>query len=144
MSKFKKPLRNRSETKIPPISGKAGLELPPLAQLLSFNFKQIDTNQGQSFDDWNSADLLKKMLDTLKSCSSMTLQEAGRANIRLYDTFPTHSEFTHPAHVSKDVSWASMHIQGKECLAGHIFGNVFYIVFLDRDHKFYPVSKKHT
>jgi hypothetical protein len=37
-----------------------------------------------------------------------------------------------------------MHIQAKECVGGHIIGNVFYVVFLDWDHKFWPVEKRNT
>ena len=33
-----------------------------------------------------------------------------------------------------------MHIQGKECVIGHVIGQVFYLVFLDCDHKFWPTD----
>jgi hypothetical protein len=49
-----------------------------------------------------------------------------------------------PRHVPEDAVWASMHVQGKECVAGHIVGNVFYVVFLDKEHDFFPTELKHT
>jgi hypothetical protein len=32
----------------------------------------------------------------------------------------------------------SMHIKGLPCVAGHMVQNVFYVVFLDKHHKFFP------
>jgi hypothetical protein len=37
-----------------------------------------------------------------------------------------------------------MHIQGEECVIGHRLGHVFFVVFLDRYHKFWPVRLKNT
>jgi hypothetical protein len=47
-------------------------------------------------------------------------------------------------HIIEDAEWASLHIKGKERIAGHIIGNVFYVVFLDKDHRFWRTEKKHT
>lgn len=38
-----------------------------------------------------------------------------------------------------------MNIKGqKPRVAGHIIDNVFYVVFLDKDHKFFPAPLKRT
>ncbi len=37
-----------------------------------------------------------------------------------------------------------MHIQNKECVIGHTLRNVFYVVFLDKEHGFYPSELKNT
>ena len=29
-------------------------------------------------------------------------------------------------------------------VAGHVIGNVFYVVFIDQEHRFYVTGKKHT
>lgn len=59
--------------------------------------------------------------------------------------FPQNSDFTEPKHITPPVtSWCSMHIQGKECIIGYFDDNVFYIVFLDKDHRFWITGKKNT
>lgn len=38
-----------------------------------------------------------------------------------------------------------MRVKGQKCrVAGYVDGNTFFIVFLDRDHKFYIAEKKYT
>lgn len=124
------------------IVGKSGKK--PGLKELTFSFKDFDHTQGQTFVCWESESLLNKMLDKLKEYSKKTIEEAKKASFKIYGSLPEHSEFKHPKHVTEDAVWASMHIQGKECIAGHLIDNVFYIVFLDREHKFWPTSKKHT
>jgi hypothetical protein len=43
-----------------------------------------------------------------------------------------------------DAIGASMHIKGLPCVIGHMHHHVFYVVFLDKDHKFWPSPKKNT
>lgn len=44
------------------------------------------------------------------------------------------------------LNWAViMDIKGqKGRVAGHIIDNIFYVVFLDREHRFYITEKRHT
>ena len=38
-----------------------------------------------------------------------------------------------------------MDVKGqKGRVAGHIIDNIFYVVFLDREHRFYITEKRHT
>jgi hypothetical protein len=84
------------------------------------------------------------MLDKLKEYSRKTVTEAQKAKFTIYGSFPENSRFDYPKYITEDAIWVSMHIQGKECIAGHIIGNIFYVVFLDREHHFWPTEKKHT
>lgn len=43
----------------------------------------------------------------------------------------------------EDVQWSSLHINGRCCLIGHIVKNTFYLIFLDKDHRFW-ITKKNT
>jgi hypothetical protein len=124
------------------IQGKSGKE--PEQKELSFSFKDFDHTQGQTFLQWEKESLLSVMLDKLKEYSRKTVMEARKANFTIYNSFPPNSLFKYPKYITEDAEWASMHIQGKECIAGHLVGNIFYIVFLDRDHQFWPTGKKHT
>ena len=45
-----------------------------------------------------------------------------------------------------EVAWGTIQRIGgqKPRLAGYVIGSVFYPVFLDKDHLFFPSKKKHT
>ena len=116
----------------------------PTQKELLFSFRDFDHTQGQTFSQWEKESLLSTMLDKLKEYSRKTLVEAQKASFKIYGSFPPDSLFKHPKHITEDAIWASLHIQGKECIAGHIIGNIFYIVFLDKEHKFWITQKKHT
>jgi len=133
-----------SQTKNTFLAGTPQLKREDLEGLISFNFKQLDFSQGQNFRDWQKDDLLIPMLDTMRSYSSMKLSSAFGKRFKTYDTFPEKSVFKHPKNVPPDAAWASMHIKGQECIAGHILGDVFFVVFLDKEHEFYPSELKHT
>jgi len=45
----------------------------------------------------------------------------------------------------EDTEWASIRIQGKERIIGFVEkGFIFQIVFLDKEHLYYPSNKKHS
>ena len=108
------------------------------------SFQYLDKNQGQDFEDWNKEGLLVNMLNTLKEYCMKPLQESKGENFKVYGTFPPKSKFKHPKHVPKDANWASLHINGKVCLAGHVYENIFYVVFLDKNHDFWVTKLRHT
>lgn len=110
----------------------------------AFSFEFLDRNQGQNFEDWEKDGLLVEMLNTLRDYCGKTMQENFSDKFKIYGEFPKTSKFKKPLHVPEDAQWASLHIMGKPCLAGHVDGNIFYVVFLDKNHEFYPSKKKHT
>ena len=73
-------------------------------------------------------------------------QAQNQKLIKIYSKvdFPPNSEFKHPKHVKDGVKWASFHIQGKPCVIGYVEDNIFSIVFLDKEHKFWKTKKKNT
>ena len=114
-------------------------------RLIVFSLKDFDINQGQNFEDWEKDNILTNLLTRLRQISSFTAEDAIRQQvIKPYDNFPTKTEFYHPKHVPEGVRWGTIHIKGKERIAGYIEENVFYVVFLDKDHKFWITEKKHT
>jgi hypothetical protein len=108
------------------------------------SLKHFDSSQGQSFEHWEQAGFLSKLLERWRAQSSKPMLQCFDRKFHRYGAFPLKSGFRHPRHVPPDAVWASMHIQSKECVGGHVIGNVFYVVFLDCDHKFWPVEKKNT
>jgi hypothetical protein len=116
-------------------------------RLIVLSFKDFDRNQGQSFENWEEENLLALAVTKLQAVCILTRIEATHKQIiKEYSKgqFPPKSDFYHPKHISNDIAWCSMHIQGKECVIGYFDDNIFNIVFLDKDHKFWITEKKHT
>jgi hypothetical protein len=116
------------------------------------SFKDYDgtqpRKQPQDFQDWQKEGILVEFLEKLPSLCDMTIEEAKKLEmITPYGPFPSNSDYKLPKkHIGKDLHWAVLKkITGQKArVAGHIIDNVFYIVFLDKNHKFWPVEKKHT
>ena len=118
--------------------------------LMLFSFKDFDKNQmppGQSYETWQEDKLLAYMIEKFGHICQLNRNEAEYGGfLKIYGNFPPNSEFKHPRHIAEDVIWAViMNIKGqKPRVAGHIIDNVFYVVFLDGEHQFYPSKKKNT
>lgn len=120
---------------------------PTREPFIVFSFRDFDRNQGQSFTEWQEDELLAALCEKLLGISQLTVGQAvNQQIIKPYTKveFPPESAFKHPKHVPVDIIWASMHIQGKECIIGHFDKNVFNIVFLDKNHEFWITKKKNT
>jgi hypothetical protein len=142
------------------------IENSGLASRSSFCFSFLDTNQvGQDFDDWNNSGgitLLSNVLNKIKEYTRESLShwsECINPPLVIYGNFPDKSDFTHPKHVPHDVLWARFRLGNKVRLVGFIVPealhdnvvtiggnqyrlnkNVFYVVFLDKEHKFYKTE----
>jgi len=115
-----------------------------LERLLAFNLKHHDNTQGQTFEEWIRDGLMLQLISVMKNYNSMKVPACFNKRFKNYDTFPSNSNFHHPTSVPPDAGWASMHLEGKPCIAGHIVDNVFFVVFLDAHHQFSPSELKHT
>ncbi len=153
MNKFKKKfssideksLERRSNTKE---ERKVKEDLPKVV----FSFKDFDVRQippGQSYPEWQEKKLLAYMVEKFGEICKCNMVEAQQQRmIKIYGAFPPSSGFRYPQTViqDKNINWAVvMDIKGqKPRVAGHIIGNVFYVVFLDAEHLFFPSELKHT
>ena len=123
--------------------------------LLSFNFKYLDSEQGQSFSELKP-EQFSKIIEKLKWYSNENRlhwenERIGNKDgkvLAVYDDFPIKSDFYHPKHVPASVKWARFRLEGDQRLIGFMIDkadvekfnlepNVFYIVFLDLFHRFY-------
>lgn len=114
---------------------------------MSFSYKDLDVNQGQTLEDWDSSGLLLELNLKLATLSKLKPLEAFNSkSAKKYPAFPPKdkTEFSHPKHVAQDAQWCVLHIKGKEVIVGHLVGSVFYIVFLDKEHRFWISEKKNT
>lgn len=118
--------------------------------LMLFSFKDFQqesqTPPGQTYTDWQEAGYLATMLEKFGHICNVNRFEAEQNKfIKIYNDFPENSEFKNP-FPDRELNWGVvMKIGGqKGRIAGHIIDHVFYLVFLDYEHKFYPSEKKNT
>jgi hypothetical protein len=126
--------------KIGLLAGQASKASIDPSATLALCLKHFDPNQRQTFEGWEEQKLLSKMLRKIQGCSGTHYLQCFNPRFKPYKEFPPNSEFRHPAHVPPDADWYVMHIEGLPCIAGHMVKNVFYLVFLDKDHKFWPTD----
>ena len=137
-----------------------------LAQRCKFNFSYFvnDDEAGQDFKDWTQEELVK-LLEKLKEYSKFPLSHWKTQNVGKYKVFvnygtefPKNTDFTEPKHIPLEVEWCRIHLENKPRLIGFVVPdsyhdelqesstfkfdkNTFYVVFLDKEHKFYKTSK---
>ena len=109
------------------------------------HFRGVDSKGvGQTWDQWHSEGLIVPLLMKLQHLSSITPDIANsEKTLSRYGQFPAESFFTCPEEL-KGKNWGSIRklgSGGKVRVAG-FYGehNVFYIVFLDKDHQFWPTE----
>jgi hypothetical protein len=110
---------------------------------ISFSWTKLDNTQGQTIADWEKEEILSKLCKRLQQIGQYSPVEAlQRQYIKQYtklNSFPENSGFNEPKHIPPPQYWAVIHLtdNSKEVAAGYIEDNVFYIVFLDKEHKFW-------
>lgn len=110
------------------------------------SFQYLDSQQkyASGFKDWQNCGLLSKLLEVLQGyCCSALLQQVDGDKFTVYGDFPPQNKtlFENPNHIPIDANWARIHITGKAIVAGHIIENTFYVVFLDKSHKFWLTKR---
>ncbi len=114
---------------------------PP--RFIAFSLKDFDITQGQTFEEWEREAILSKLMKRLREISAHTVESVlSNKIITLYHEFPPKSEFKHPKHIPIAVKWGTFHINGKIRVCGYLDDNIFYIVFLDKEHQFWITEKK--
>lgn len=113
-----------------------------------FSFKYFDFYQSEK-NSKISQKLYKTIFDKLKHYSNEKIPNSFTGNFKEYgliDEIPN-KVFEIPKNIDKEAQWGSIRLQNKERL---IFCrpdtklNIFYIVFIDTEHKFWPTEKKNT
>ena len=123
---------------------------------ISFNYQFLSSGSdyGQSFEEWDRERIILDLNEKLKSFSGKSKTELMSDGVLcIYGEYPSNSGFKYPASLPKEkgkIHWARLTITGKRRVIGFFSpgaereSDVFYVVFLDKDHKFYPSEKKHT
>lgn len=142
------------------------IETSELFKLTKINLKYFESSQAYSsaLEDLTHEELLK-IFNKLISFSDKSLVDWSRENAggggltvySRYGDFPKNSDFTHPKHVPHDVQWCRFRLGNKFRLIGFVISddlhgkrkdpgdfiydkNTFYLVFVDKEHKFYKTE----
>ena len=115
---------------------------------LTFSFSKHIKAEGQTIKEWEELKLLGLLLERIKNLGQYSaLQVRQKKWIKEYHkvNFPPNTGFTEPKHITNQ-TWAVMHItpKSKEVAVGFIEDEVFYIIFLDKDHLFWTSKLKNT
>lgn len=133
-----------------------------LSNNIAFNLKyfQSGTGAGQSFEEWEHDKLLADLNNKLKGFSEKKKQELLMdGTLEIYRSYPKDSRFNKPiALKDAEITWARLRLTGARRLIGffvsqnmlnesnpedaHALKDVFYIVFLDKNHDFAPYEKR--
>lgn len=123
----------------------------------NFHYFQCDP-PGQGWGEWSHGELVK-LLSKLQFYSESPLSYWENTKVlSIYDRFPVKSDFSHPKAIPHDVRWGRFRLEQKVRLVGFVVpsvlngcahtstkqsfcSNTFYVVFLDRDHRFYITEK---
>lgn len=139
------------------------LQSDSIAKRAKFNLSYFDNSQdaGQDFSDWTHEQVLK-LLQKLQAYSKETLTHwtkcpigKGKGHVlEIYGDFPNKSDFSHPKHIPHQAMWGRFRLENSVRLIGftipdcynqkeqnnsgfNFCSNTFYVVFLDKNHKFY-------
>ena len=132
-----------------------------IINLCCFNFTYFrKTDNSQSFENWQKEEILADLMNKIKEFSKKSLQESkNEKRLKLYGDFPTTAigDFILPKDLPENgLKWGSFRITGEKRLIGFVVSdliegldcsnlkNTFFVVFLDKNHKFYKSNKKHT
>lgn len=151
MPKRKRQLKSSGrgiENRIP----KSSIDEPKKYISVSFlHFQNSDNAPAQSLENWASEGRLLDMLRTLQHVTSndITQLQSTDDKMTLYKDFPQKSvtEFRIPpslnGYMKDGDQWGVLRNVGgqKPRIAGFLRDKVFYIVFLDKEHKFYKSEK---
>jgi hypothetical protein len=110
------------------------------------SFRHLDNTQGDSLSTWEQNSKLAHAIEVLAAyCHGPLIQQLSE-KFRIYGSFPPphKTDYKYPKQVPEDANWARIHIDGKQIIAGHVVKNVFYVVFLDPEHRFYISELRNT
>ena len=110
------------------------------------SFQYLDTTQkyGSGFKDWQKIGLLSHTMEVLQGfCCSPLMSQVDGKKFAIYDSFPPadKTRFEYPKNVPEDALWGRIHITGPAVIVGHIVRDTFYVVFLDKTHKFFLTKR---
>lgn len=141
-----------------------GIDCSNIHKLMRINFNFFTSDQGpaSSFDDLDKDELVKLLAKFInfsdKSLLDWSNETAGGHSLYVnYRRFPRNTDFKHPLSVPYDVCWSRFRVGSKLRVVGFVVPdsfhgvnkdgflydkNTFYVVFIDKEHRFYKTEKR--
>ena len=111
-------------------------------------FKDTDIDPAQSINTWKSEDRILDMLLSLKDISSNNATIVQTTRLTLYGEYPSKdkNEFPLPADLPSEIKWGTIQNIGgqKARIAGFLKDSIFYLVYLDKNHRFWITKPKNS
>jgi hypothetical protein len=121
------------------------------------SYEKLDITQGQTLREWgNENALLLKLSEIIAILNKLTYSQAITNGIIIdyavtdsskfnSNGMPKSSKWPYPKHLTtKNVNWCKIRLGSTRRVIGYMITNVFYIVYLDKDHKFYPTEPRNS
>jgi len=110
----------------------------------------LDRAQGQSLEQWDQTPgRLLRWNNVIQNLNSLTIQQALHNKIIIkYDkidvdvhNMPRKSKWKYPQHLKdKNIIWCKIVLMNLVRIIGFLEDNIFFVVFLDENHEFYPTE----
>jgi hypothetical protein len=111
-------------------------------------FKDTDIDPAQSINTWKAEDRILDMLLALKDISSNNATIVQTSRLTLYGEYPSKdkNEFPLPADLPSEIKWGTIQNIGgqKARIAGFLKDSIFYLVYLDKNHRFWITKPKNS
>lgn len=114
----------------------------------------LDRKQGQTFEQWdNHKGRLLRWENIVQHLNTLTASQALMTGVIVKYTkikvdihnMPEKSKWKYPKHLNNiDVTWCKIVVMQLVRIIGFLDDNIFYVVFLDENHEFYPTEPKNT
>lgn len=109
-------------------------------------FKDIDNDPAQSLKTWKDDDRLWDMMLALQYITYENITKVqSTEKITLYRKFPSKdkNDFPCPNDLQEDLNWGTIQNIGgqKARIAGFLKENTFYLVYLDKNHRFWITKR---
>jgi hypothetical protein len=127
--------------------GRRGSKIKPKVVL---SFEYLDIQQGQTFKQWNDKKDLLELQELGQRLNKLTVGQALAEQIIIqYDienkrkwnthNMPKVSKWKYPTTAPRiDIPWSKIELGRKLRVIGYLETNIFYVVFLDNNHQFFP------
>ncbi len=125
-----------------------------IAKKVVVSYMYLDRMQGQTLEQWNNTEgRLLRWENIILNLNSLTVAQAIIEKIIVrynhLDTdgnnMPKKSKWKYPPHLNHlSITWCKIVVMQLVRVVGFLDDNIFYIVFLDEKHQFYPTEPKNT
>lgn len=118
------------------------------------SYVYLDRAQGQTLEKWDETPgRLLRWSNIIIRLNSLTVAQALQESVIVIyndldvnlDGMPVKSKWKFPQHLKhKNIVWCKIVVMQLVRVIGFFEDNIFYVVFLDENHEFYPTEPKNT